>query len=359
VLTLADLLDLHRKLREKNVLSVFLDGTATDAGRQRMWRQHLDNEMRRLRQWLADSPHAEREEFERCAESLQSEVAALRDGIGAPGWAAYVAGGKVWHAAPVQAPMPSLAVWSTGICASPYFRAFKQLRPVILIVADARHAYIYSFTEGRLRRIRSLESNPVIETPYHMSNAPRQGFHQGVRGSPGRDEAERSIRSATGHMLDSVVDEATKAGGRDAWILLGGIPQVARDLAKRLGEASLTVRNVEPLDVHSTDAQLSAAAAQGASQLRDEHDLLRISLMIEAAGAGGHATLGPAATTEALKTGRVRELFFTRSFIESAGVDAEAAVRLAMDHGAVIEEVEREAAALLSRHGGVGASLRY
>lgn len=64
MLTHAELMTLYRSLRSERVLSVYIDGTATDPATQRSWRVQLDHSITDLRKWLKDSPHAEREQFE-------------------------------------------------------------------------------------------------------------------------------------------------------------------------------------------------------------------------------------------------------------------------------------------------------
>ena len=63
MLNTTQLVALERSLRDRRVLSVSLDGTAKDPASKRMWRVRLDHGLSDLRDWLADSPHAERDEL--------------------------------------------------------------------------------------------------------------------------------------------------------------------------------------------------------------------------------------------------------------------------------------------------------
>ena len=55
----------------------------------------------------------------------------------------------------------------------------------------------------------------------------------------------------------------------------------------------------------------------------------------------------------------MRELFVTHSYLEEHAVEAEAAVRAAIDQSALVEEVAGVAAEWLDARGGVAARLRY
>jgi hypothetical protein len=52
-------------------------------------------------------------------------------------------------------------------------------------------------------------------------------------------------------------------------------------------------------------------------------------------------------------------LYITPRFLEDNMVEAEEAVRNALDQGAAVEQLSRDAAAALDEHGGLGARLRY
>jgi hypothetical protein len=161
-------------------------------------------------------------------------------------------------------------------------------------------------------------------------------------------------------MLTDVAARAAHLAAPNAWIVIGGIPETSKHLAQLLARAATgRVLSLESLDVHACDAEIAAAARQGASTLRDTADLSRITQLIEQADGNGFATLGPRATRHALDQLQVRELYFTHRYMEDYTTDVDDAVYAALTQRASVEEVERDAAQQLDRHGGVGARLRY
>jgi hypothetical protein len=360
MLTYTELVTLERSLRETLVLSVYLDGTADDFAEQRAWRTMLEHSLKDLRSWLADSSHAERELFERCVAFLEKELAPLSRGVGSRGWVAFITGEGVQHAGRLPVPMPTMAVWSTGPSVASYIRALKQTRPVVVIVADARKAALYRYDQGALARVHTIHAHAVAGPAAHMGDAPRIGFHPGVRGTTGSDAAQRSFLAGTNRMFKKVADEAVKLAGADGWILTGGIPHASTDLAQLIAHvAPGRVSAIDSLDIHASDAEIAAAAERGASALRDAADLGKIEDIIGRANGDDLVALGPVAARDALDQSRVRELYLTHSFIEGHSADAEDIVRKALAQGALVEEVSREAAERLEASGGMAARLRY
>ena len=359
MLTETQLRALANTLQNEQVLSVYVDGTIEDPAEQQAWRTQLEHSLKDLRAWLADSTHEERERFDRCVALLYEQLPPLPKAIGAPGWIGFVTSDQMVHAERLPVPVPTLAVWSTGISLAPYIRALKETHQIAVIVADARKAVVYRYSERTLHKAKTIHAHAVVEPPLHMGEAPRMGFHPGVHGATGHDEMQRAHQEGTAHMLKEVADYIAHRTALDAGILIGGIPEVAKHLARLLDHANQDrVLTLESLDVHSSKAEIAEAARHGASALRDTADQHRIAEIIEANG-NGFATLGPAATREALDQLQVRELYFTHHYLENYTAEVERAVRTALAQGAAIEEVSRGAADQLNAHGGMAARLRY
>jgi Bacterial archaeo-eukaryotic release factor family 10 len=358
MMTHTQLVALERSLRDERVLSVYLDGTATDPAAQKAWRIQLDHSLKDLRTWLAGSAHQEREEFERCVSLLEAELARLGPGVGSRGWAAFITreGARNVEALPV--PVPTLAVWSTGMCVSPYIHALKETRMVVVAVVDAREAKCYCYRFGEIDRVETIRAHHPIPEPAHMGSAPRQGFHTGTRGSTGRDDAQRGLLQGTKRMLADAAERLSHLAGATGWIVIGGIPRVAAQLARDVEPlATERVLLLESLDVHSSDEELAAAARSAASTLRDAFDASRIAAIAGDDAAFG--ALGPAATRRALELSAVRDLYLSRRFLDDHLSEAEDAVRAALDQSASVEEVSGRAADLLDAHGGLAARLRH
>lgn len=83
MLNKTELMLLERALADERVLSVYVDGTEANPAEQARWRLDLAHAVQKLRTALADAPHAERMEFDRCVEWVTRELAALPGSVGA------------------------------------------------------------------------------------------------------------------------------------------------------------------------------------------------------------------------------------------------------------------------------------
>lgn len=360
MLTSTQIVALYRALSNKRVLSVYLDGSASDPAIQRSWRVQLDHGLEDLRRWLVDSSHAEREEFEQCVHRLDTALAAFGAGIGAPGWVAFITADGVHDAHPLPAPAPTLAVWSTGPCIAPYMRALKERRPVVVLLVDARRASIYRYHLGKADRVEVIRAHHVVDRPEHMGTPARQGFHTGTRGSAGRDAVQGTLLRGRDRMIAEAVDRAHALAGADGWIVIGGIKRVAARLAQLLVPlAPNRVIQFDSFDVHASEADIAERARSGASELRDAVDDRRIAEIIELAGAHGLGAVGPADTFLALEHASVRDLYLTHRYLEDHAAEAERAIRAALDQDASVEEVSGRAAERLNEQGGVAGGLRF
>jgi hypothetical protein len=360
MLTFTELVSLSHLLHDQHVLSVYLDGTSENPASRRAWRVQLENSLKDLRRWLEGSSHDERAAFEHCVELLDGELARFQGAVGSPGWAAFITANDVRGAEGLPAPTPTLAVWSTGICMTPYMRVLKQTRTVVVLVADARKVRVYRYAAGVLQPAQTLHAHAVTEAPSHMGDAPRLGFHAGTRGTTGRDAAQHALQAGRDRMIAEVTRRSVELAGDDGWILAGGVPEVSAQIAGALERiAPHRVLLLDSLDIHATDAQVTTAAQQGASQLRDQMDLRHVLEIIGDAENEGTVARRPAETRRALEHGRVRALYFTSRYAEDHLAEAEEAVRAAISQGALVEEVSRAVARRLDEFGGMGARLRY
>jgi hypothetical protein len=360
MLTHSELVSLSHLLRDEKVLSVYIDGAVTDPGRRRVWLVELDRELRTIRRSLDGAPHDEREAFAECVTVLDEQLALLNGStVRAPGWVAFIAGGVVHSATTVHAPTPTLARWETGIHLTPYVRALKQSRPVVVVVSDARTARVYRYQFGALSHEDTIRASVVTEPPSHMGNPPRPGFHGGTRGSTGEESAQRSQLAATERMMAEVAPRVLALAGSDGWIVVGGTARAAAQVARAVEpRARGRLLLHESLDAHASEAAVEAVARASASTLRDTADLGSVAEMIAVAH-HARAALGKDATRYALEQACVRELYLTERFAREHDALAEQAVRSAFSQGASVDVVAREVAAQLDAQGGIGAWLRY
>lgn len=359
MLTLVELSSLSHLLRDERVLSVYIDGASHDPALRHAWRVHLDHALKEARRSTEGASHSERAAIDDCIALLEERLARIGGAVGAPGWVAFVTQTRVHHAEAVPAPVPTIAIWGNGPLLTPYVRALKQNRPVVAVIADARKARLYCYAAGALTPAESIHAHAVTEPPLHMGNPPSPGFHGGTRGATGHDAAQRALAEGTSRMVDDVARSAVGLAGSDGWIIVGGIAAVAAQVTRAIElVVGGRVRHVESLDVHATDAQVEAAARQGASDLRDAADLKHLA-EITSHAATATVTLGQAATRHALDQSCVRELLLTEQYVKDHAVDAEQAVRAALAQDAVVEVVSRDVARRLDGHGGIVARLRY
>lgn len=360
MLTYQDLVDLHHALGDRSVLSVYVNGEDRDPAKRRRWRIDLRNSLDDVEAWLMGSSHADREAFAKCRRTLLARLDTIRGMVRSPGWVGFFTTQGEHHAGPVPAAVPTMAIWSTGPCLTPYVRALKEARPVLVVVADSRKARLFRYAERKAELLETVRAHATVERPSHMGTPPRPGFHSGTRGATGADEAQRELREGTMHMLSEVVEKTTKLAADGAWIVVGGIPSVAAATLSRL-PPELTSRAVQAdrLDVHATKAEVAEVARQTASKLRDALDLERIDEAVASAASDGLGATGSVDTKRALEQGRARDVYFTLGFLEKNAADAEAAVRLALGSRTQVEHVSGAAAARLDEVGGIAARLRY
>ena len=205
MLTYSDLVNLERDLRRKTVLSVYVNGEEQDLAKRRRWRIELRNSLNDIQRWLDGAPHSDREAFAACRRKLLERFGIMRGAIRSPGWAGFYTSDGERYAGPVPAPVPTMAVWSTGACLTPYVRALKEAHPVLVVVADSMKAKIYRYAERQVELVDTVRARATVDHPDHMSAPPRPGFHSGTRGTAGADEAQRELREATARMLSDVV----------------------------------------------------------------------------------------------------------------------------------------------------------
>ncbi len=175
MLTWSQLVTLENSLRDNEVLSIYLDGRTDDPSTRRAWHVRLNQALRDIRTWIADSPAGERDRFERCVALVESSLASVGGALGSSGWCAFVTSEGVRYADALPVPVPTLAVWATGASVAPYVRALKQHRPVIVAVADAKHVALYRYQGGVLQELEQCAPQAPRRT------RPADGFGAGAR----------------------------------------------------------------------------------------------------------------------------------------------------------------------------------
>lgn len=361
MLSLEQVIELAKRLDDRRVLSMYVDGRTGDPAAQHSWRTIVEERLTEIRETAAGASHAEREELERCIRRLEGVIAATPPGIGGPGFIAFVTEEAVQYAEAQPIAMPTLVTWRKGALIAPYMRALKEDTPAFVALVNSRQATLYRYARGRVSTIGKVHAHHTVGDVPHMGAIPRRGFHVGTPGRTGTEAAARAAVAGRTRMMHDLAGLLAGAAPAEGWLVIGGTPKPAREaytaLAHSFRERMLVAGE---LAIDASEYEIAAAAAVAASTLRRARDTKLVESVIERAGAGGRATLGTKATRAAVDAGAVHELFLTRAFVEGRLEDAEVVVRAAIDQRAQIEMVSGPAAGLLDAHGqGIGALLRF
>ena len=354
-----ELTKLEQTLRLQTVLSIYVNGEVADVAARAQWRTELRNALDNIAESLTSGTHAEREDFAATRALALQEVDNFTPGEGAPGWMGFFTPGKAHHASIVPVPVPTLATWSLGPNLAPAIRVLKEARPVFVIVADATRASIHRYVEGTISLVESLERDAKVDQPYHMSRPAPPGFSSGTRGRPGAEAAQREQRKATDQMLAEAATKIEQLAADDAWVLIGGIDEVAAALHGRLDKRFTERAAIVPIDVHDNETALAKAAREHASLLRRADDLRRVEQVVDATAEGGTGAVGVQDIDRALINGQVHELYITSTFVDKHADEAVSAIHRAFDTGATVEHVSGDAADRLDAAGGIAARLRF
>lgn len=361
MMTYSQLIELEHSLRQTAALSVYVNGEVKDPALRLAWNQQLEHALTELRATLADAPRAERQAFDRCLALLDEELGSLGASPRSRGWVAFITPDGVRYAGTVSVAVPSLVWWGQGIRVAPLLCALKELRPAIVAVVDGRKARLYRYRGGTLERLGTLRARARLELAQHVGTAARERSHPGPRGRTGAEESARDRRVARERMMAELADRLVELSGPDGWLIIGGTREAAHEAHAALPEAleprALVVRG---LHSHASDAEITRAAAEGASTLRRRRDCAVVRRVIERAGANGLGVTRLEPTRRALAARAVQELLLTSRFIEQHPAEAEEAVRAAFDQGALVEQISGEGAEQLDAESdGIGATLRF
>jgi len=359
MLSHAELMKLEQRLRDRTVLSIYVNGDFADVAARGQWRTELRNALDGVEGSLRDATHADREAFSAARQLAMTEVDTYKSGEDAPGWMGLFTEDEVHHAGVVPVPVPTLSTWSVGPNLAPCIRVLKESRPVLVVVADSTFAKILRYVDRTITLEESFQRDAKVDQPYHMSRPAPQGFSSGTRGRPGAEAAQREQRKATELMLAEAAARIEQLAGEDAWVLVGGIPVVAAALHGRLDKRLSDRASVVPLDVHDNDATLAKVAREHASRLRTAEDLRKVEQVVSATAEGGTGAVGLNDIDKALLNGQVHELYLTTSFVNEHADEAVSAIRRAFDEGAMVEHVSGDAAERLDAAGGIAARLRF
>lgn len=359
MLTETELMELHRELGEREVLSIYLNAEETDPAERRAWRVRLKQRVREIEERLASRAAEEQQAFRSALARLEDELAGYTGLLPERGWVGFATPERVWYADASAAPMPDLVRWERGMHIAPYVRALKQERPVTVILADQRGARTFDYRFGVLHEDERLVAEAEVRGR-GAGAAKRAATRTGVRGEPRTDAARRQTEAAWGRLQREIVDAAADRVGDAGLLVVAGSSEATAAIMDALPER-MTARavSVSGVPVEATSAEVRAAVDEAASSLSLRLQRALVDEVVETTAAAGRACLGLEQTERALRAGAVDTLVLSRALVRAEPELTDRLVGMALDQGAVVEEVRETVAGPLDRGGGVGARLRF
>jgi hypothetical protein len=354
------LMELYRELRDRKVLSVYLDADQHDPAERNKWRRRLEHDVARLGRELNGNV-AEREDLERAWTRLKGALEAYESFLPDRGWVGFATPDRLWYAENVPVPMPDGVYWEDGLRAAPYVRGLKQARPVVVVVVDSRRARIFRYRSGEVAELHDIRADTFMGDINDVGMSKRPGSHTGVRGETSTDTAQRVLDNVFERMLKYVLEVVNGLVDPHCFVVIGGTNESSARLYAELPK-SLLPRAVQspPLYLEVGGTELKDIVEQAASQLtkRTQEELL--DQVVENAGAGGRACVGREETLKALDEMRVDTLLLSRRLIRAEPELADLCVGRALAQDAAVEELGEQGGERLDRAGGgIGARLRY
>jgi hypothetical protein len=258
---------------------------------------------------------------------------------------------------------PTLAAWRDGPLVSPYLRALKQHRHVVVALVDSRGARIFRYARRELEPLGEMRvpSEPEPGTSKAASPGPRGSAYPAARGAVATEAAHRRRLAGFQRLAPSLGARIAELAGDDGWVLIGGTPEWARVVSAALPrslEGRVMVAGSLDHDAHETD--IAQAAKRAASELRAAQGGALVDRLVDRAGPNGRAAAGIPAVQRALEAQAVDLLLVSPDFVREHEGEAESAIRAAIAQGADVEVLSGHAAEHLGRAGtGIAARLRF
>jgi len=361
MLTHDELVDLYRDLRGDKVLSVYLDGKATDFAERTAWRRRLDQQVNEARKSANGEGPEEEQRFKKAFKHIEEALGKHDSFLPNFGWVGFATDDGLVYGNPVRVPMPDLVRWEDGIRVAPYVRALKQERLVIAILVDSRRARIFEYRNGELGEPENLNAETFLGDLTDINVSKRATNHSGVRGKTGTDAAQKFLEVGSERMQKRLAELLTERAGDEALVVLGGTPEVVAALHSHLPNRVTSRTAVEAsLRLEMTDAEVRDAVEATASAVNQRVQGELLDQVMDQARAGGRGALGPESVEKALKEARVDTLLISRNFIRANPDYADHLVGTAFEAQAEVEELSGEGAERLDKEGeGLAARLRY
>lgn len=362
MLTPTQLNELVRELGNTRVLTVYHGARVTDPAMRHAWRAALGAALQPVRSGITDA--AEREQFDRAAAYLDDPWPPLEGVWGMKGWAAFLTPEGARYAGSLPVQPPTLAAWRYAPVITPYLRAFKQNRPVIIAIVDSRSARIYRYALGELHELPEMAlSVPDSAEPGAQERPPAKGgpSHPGPRGTLDTEALQKRKAAAFQRLAGTLASRLVELAGDDGWILIGGTREWARHAGDAIPSSHAWRMMVSPtLDHNAHEKDIAETAKHAASELRSRQGHELVERILERSCEGGRGASGVPAVQRALNAGAVDLLVVSPNFLNRSDIDVEEMVRTALARGADIEVLSGSASEELDEcSAGVAARLRF
>jgi hypothetical protein len=360
MLTHDRLADLYGRVRDRHVLSVYIDGEQHDPAERRVWRTRLEQALSERRREIEGNGPSGLEAFDGARALLLDQLDEFSNFMPDRGWVGFATQTEVVYADNVPAPMPDLVAWEKGLRVAPYVRALKQERPVVLALADRHQARLYTYRAGELEQVDEFAATEDTDDPSDAQSARRSGERSGTRGNA-TDDAQRQVEVRAEALLERVVDRVRELAGSTGLIVVGGTRETGKRLLHLLPDA-LTGRaeEVGSLHLEMTASQLKDHAEAIASGLTQRIQAELVERALDRALSGGKGVFGGEDTVRALLERKVDTLVLSRSFLNENPDRADHMVGTAFEQSADVEEVSGPGAERLDEEaGGAAALLRW
>jgi hypothetical protein len=362
MLTQDRLVELYRDLKDRKVLTIYVDGEGHDPANRRAWRTRVEHQLSEVRRSLgSEGEGGDASDVESAARHLLGALDQYQAFLPDRGWVGFATPDRSWHAETVPVPMPDLVAWEQGIRAAPYVRALKQARPVVVVLADRRRGRIFTYRDGQLAETDDVLADRDLGDLSDTNLSKRGTVYSGSRGKTAEDEAQRLVEVNAERLVKLAVERVADRAGRDGLVVVGGVPETAGQVLKHLlNGLRERVAEVQGLHVEMSDAEVKRKAEEAATELTRALQEGVAEGIVNLARSGGRGVLGDHHTAKALLERRVETLVLTRNFIRANPDRADHLLGTAFEQGAEVEELSGPGADTLDREGdGVGARLRW
>ena len=354
------LIDLYRAHRDREVLSVYVDGDSRDPAERRAWATELEKGLSRERSRLEAEAPGELEAFDRAKDRIQESLGRYGAYLPARGWAGFATTDELAYAEELPVAMPHLVRWERGLRAAPYVRALKHDRTVVAVMVDSRKARVFTFWQGELRERADLLADADMPDYRETSMSKRASTHTGSHGETATDAAQRAVERSAADLQARLVEVVEDLAGKDGSVVIGGTVERENALAAQLAHLGDRVVIEPSMHLGMSEAEVHTVVREAASKLRARRQGELLDAVFDLARSGGKGALGVPAIEDALRAARVDTLFLTRGFREREPDLADHFVGTAFEQGAAVEEVSGDHGTRLDQEAeGVAARLRY